>query len=112
MRQLKFPDVFAFARMMKKIGIKEEIKKISEKSDEAESTEALGIELLWAVIDKATEEKAEKEIYKFLAEPFEMTASEVENLDLSELLDKLKQLAAENNIKSFFSSAAALMKSN
>lgn len=110
MRKLKFPDAFAFARTIKQIGVKEEIKKAIEGRDKEASAESVGIDILWTIFDKATEKKAEKEIYNFFAGPFEMTAEEVENLDLPELIILLKRLAAENNLTDFFKSAAALTK--
>ena len=50
----------------------------------------------------------EKELYKFLAGPFEMTAKEIEDLEISVFFDLIKQLASENNLTGFFKSAAIL----
>ena len=50
----------------------------------------------------------EKELYKFLAGPFEMTAKEIEDLDISVFFEFIKQLSAENNLSGFFRSAASI----
>ena len=57
-----------------------------------------------------TKEKAEVEIYKFIANLFECNWEEVRDMDPVELLDKLEQVADIEKWKSFFKRVAALMK--
>jgi len=110
MRKLKTSDIMAFCRTVKKIGIKDEIKRISAESDDAKSAWDKGFELIYNIFDLATEKKSEKHLYEFLAEPFEMTAKEVEDMDLEKFIESVKEFASENNLTSFFKSAATLMK--
>jgi hypothetical protein len=108
MRKLKTSDIPAFCRCLKAIGIKSEIESITKKADNIKDAWAQGFELIYNIFDKATEVNGEKELYKFLSGPFEMTAQEVENLEISVFFDMIKQLASENNLAGFFKSAAAL----
>lgn len=108
MRKLKTSDIPAFCRCLKAIGIKSEIESITKKADNIKDAWAQGFELIYNIFDKATEVNGEKELYKFLAGPFEMTAKEIEDLDISVFFEFIKQLSAENNLSGFFRSAAAL----
>lgn len=108
MRKLKTSDIPAFCRCLKAIGIKSEIESIAVKSDNLKDAWGKGFELIYNIFDHATEVNGEKELYKFLAGPFEMTAKEIEDLDISVFFEFIKQLASENNLTGFFRSAAAL----
>lgn len=110
MRKLKTTDVFSFCRALKKLGIKEKFKNMAQEADSAADVWDRGFNLIWELFDTATEAKSEQPIYEFLAGPFEMSAKEVRDLDLDQLLPMLQQLAAENNLVGFFKSAAGLMK--
>lgn len=110
MRKLKTPDLFAFIRTLKNIGIKDEIKVLAKKEKNIKDAWSKGYELIWNILDKATEKKAEKHIYEFLSGPFELSAAEIEDLDISVLFDMLKQLAEENDLVGFFERAEDMMK--
>ena len=105
MRKLKTSDIFAFSRCLKAIGIKDEIKKISENSTNYKDITDAGFDLIYNLFDIATEKRAEKEIYKFLALPFEMQAEEVENMEIDALFAGLKQLGDISTLKAFFKQA-------
>lgn len=110
MRKLKTSDIPAFCRCLKQIGIKDKIQEIARDSTNTEDAFKRGFDLLWSIFDLATESAGEQHLYEFLAGPFEMTAQEVADLEISTLLDNLKQLAAENDLTGFFKYAGRLMK--
>lgn len=110
MRKLKTRDVPALCRCLKKLGLKEDFRKIAAETDDEKTVWDKGFDLIWGLFDKATEGDGEGALYEFLAGPFEMTPAEVEDLDLSEMISGIKQLAAENNLGDFFKFAARSMK--
>ena len=110
MRKLKTCDLPALCRSLKKLGLKEEFKKIAQEANGAADVWDRGFEFIWKLFDVATEADGEGAIYDFLAGPFEMTPKEVADLDLDTLIANCKQLAEENNLGTFFKSAAKLMK--
>lgn len=114
MRGLKTSDIFSACRLLSAIGIREEIKEVAKQAEEGKAKKAqfdIGFDLLFGVIEKATTEGAEKEIYKFIADLFECDWESVRDMDPIELLDKLEQVADLDKWKSFFKRVAALMKS-
>lgn len=110
MRKLNTSDVFTACRVLKKIGVKKDIEKIAREAEGAKDAWSSGFDLLWSIFDCATETNGEGEIYRLLAGPFEMSAAEIAQLDLTDFLALLKQLAAENDLAAFFKSAGALMR--
>ena len=109
MRNLKTRDLPAFCRAVKKIGLKEQFRKIAMEADTVKDIPVLGIDFVWELFDAATEQDGENALYDFLSGPFEMTAEEVADLDLDKLFDGLRQLVADSNLLGFFKSAAKLM---
>ena len=110
MRKLKTRDVFSACRVLKTVGAKAEIEKVAKSADKAADVWSQGFDLLWGIFDKATEKNAEQPIYELLAGPFEKTADEVADMDLSDLFASLRQLAEENDIITFFKSVGKMMK--
>lgn len=110
MRKLETSDVFSFCRCMKKLGLKDHFRTIAQEVNTPEEIWARGYELIWGLFDIATEKEGENALSEFLAGPFEMTAEEVAHLHIDKLFENLKQLAEENNLLTFFKSAAKLMK--
>ena len=110
MRKLKTSDIPAFCRCVKALGIRDQVEQIAKEADKAADIWDKGFDLVWHIFDIATEKKGEKILYSFLAGPFEKTAQEVEDMDLTDFLSGMKQLAEENDLVTFFKSAGALMK--
>lgn len=110
MRKLKTRDILSACRCLKALGVKAEVREIAQKSEGAQDAWNMGFELLWNVFDRATETEGERYLYEFLAGPFEMTAAEVADLEISALIDLLRQLAKENDLTRFFRAAGASMK--
>lgn len=110
MRKLVASDIMSFCRCIKKIGVKDEIKKIAMSADSGKDAWNKGFELIYNIFDLATEKNGEANIYEFLSGPFEMPAEDVKNMELPEFITAVKKLATENNLMAFFGSATALMR--
>ncbi len=127
-RKLNTADLFEFMRMVKRTGVKDEIKKLAknmpkkekppkltEVGDEvAETPEVVqekpsqaevGIDLAFSVMEIFSNKKAEDEIYKFIARPFQCTPEEVAENDLMDTIENLKEVADAQKWASFFKSA-------
>ena len=110
MRKLKTSDIPALCRTLKKLGLQEKLRAIAQEANTAAEAWDRGFDLVWNIFDVATEVSGEQHLYAFLAGPFEMTAAEVADLELDVFFSNLQQLAAENNLPAFFTSAARLMR--
>ncbi len=112
MRNLETGDVFAFVRLTKKIGLSQNLKDmiLSKDSIQDLTAESFGYDLIFLLFDVAAEENAEEEVYKFLSGPLEMEPEAIKKTDPIELMEMLKQVADVEKWKSFFTSAAGLMK--
>ena len=104
MRKLNTSDVFAFARIVKASGMREELKKILKDvaASEEKDLEDVGMDTILAILEALSEKQSEAAIYKLLAGPFETTAEEVETMELPELAENLRTLSEENDLKAFF----------
>lgn len=110
MRKLKTTDIPACCRCLKKLGLEEKLRALAKKSNTMAEAWDNGFDLFWDIFDRATETDGEAAIYAFLAGPFEMTAQEVADLEIPELMAKMKQLAVENDLVGFFRSAGTWMR--
>lgn len=113
MRNLKTSDIFSACRLLHKIGIREEIAAVAKHAEESKTKKVkvdMGLDLLFGILEKATLENNEKEIYMFISGLFECEWEHVRDMDPIELLDKLEQVADVEKWKSFFGRVAALMK--
>lgn len=102
MRNLNTSDVFEFSRMIKNVGIKEEIRNISMKATESNAdVKALGFDMIFSLIEKFSEAKSEKALYEFLSRPLEVNPKEVGEMDIFELIEKIMNIANIDRWKSF-----------
>jgi hypothetical protein len=108
MRDLKFPDVFAVIRIIKKAGISRQVRTIFAESGEETSQKELGAKFLFSVIENLAE--AQTEITEFLASLKETNKEEVEKLSLEETMELLTDFLNHPGLKSFLSSVSKLMK--
>lgn len=116
MRKLSIKDAFTLARIIKKADIKEEIADFANRiavknnsKDETVNTEAVGLEFVITLITSLSNKETEQEFYSLLADiRGDITADEVSKLSISEVLDNVKTIVRENDIKSFFTSLSAL----
>lgn len=109
MRDLQTKDIFAFVRVLNKIGVKEELKQ--KATAPTADVESVGYDIIFMLLEKAAEPEAEKEIYSFLAPIYEKTVEELKSMDAIEFMESLTKIASIERWQSFFSSAAKLMKS-
>lgn len=113
MRGLETRDIFSACRLISKIGVREEIREVALRAEENKTKRVkadMGFDLLFGILEKATQENAEQEIYKFIADLFGCTWEEVRAMDPVDLLDKLEEVANIEKWKNFFKRVAALMK--
>lgn len=113
MRNLKTSDIFAASRLLNKIGIREEIREVARQAEENKGkrvTFDAGFDLLLGVLEKATSENAEKEIYCFISNILECEREEVRDMDPFILFEKLEEVADLEKWKNFFERVAKLMK--
>lgn len=116
MRKLSIKDAFTLARIIKKADIKEEIADFANRiavknnsKDETVNTEAVGLEFVITFITSLSNKETEQEFYSLLADiRGDITADEVSKLSIPDVLDNVKTIVRENDIKSFFTSLSAL----
>ena len=111
MRKLNTSDVFAFARIVKASGMREELKKILKDvaASEDQNLEDVGIDTILALLEALSEKQSETAIYKMLAGPFEKAAEEVEKMELPELFENLRTLSEENDLKILFNYVSGIV---
>ena len=113
MRSLQTSDIFAACRILSKIGVREEIREVAMKAEESKTKKVqidMGFDLLFGIIEKATQENAEKEIYKFIADLFECDPEEVRVMNPVKMLKQLEEVANFEEWKDFFGYVARLMR--
>ena len=113
MRSLRTSDIFSMCRLLSKIGVRDEIKEVAARAEENKGKNIqfdVGFDLIIGIIEKATTENSEKEIYIFIADLFECEWEEVRDMDPVEMLDKLEEVTSIDKWKNFFKRVAALMK--
>lgn len=108
MRKLKTKDVFTAGRMIKKMGIKEELK--IALTNERTSRENVGFEVMNEIFEKAVEQESEQLIYEFLAGPFECDPKDVEDMELLQMVEGLKYCGDVEAWKVFFKGVSATLE--
>lgn len=123
-RKLNLKDCFKLAGILSKANLKTEIsallsearketvkaaikqnnspKKDAENAKE-QLKEKLGIDVFMLLIERAPQ--VETEIYDLLAGICGVTAEEIAEIEITELIEVMKKIAAENDLTSFFTSA-------
>lgn len=112
-RKLQTCDLFSAIRLLKKIGVREEIKEVAKRAEESKEKiikTDMGFDLFFGILEKAAEENAETEVYKFIADLFGCTWEEVREMNPIQLFKQLGKVADFEEWKSFFKHVAALMK--
>lgn len=102
MRNLQTRDFFKAARLIKKLGIKDKIKKFSLEVGTNQKPEEVGFDFLFMLLGECADSAAEKEIYSFLAGPLEVEPEVVEKMDFLELIQEIMKVADVERWKSFF----------
>ena len=129
MRQLKTTDLFAGLRMVKAVGIKEEMKqfakaladgqikadgKVVKKGAVSEKVQKeLGVELMLGILANCGTEAAEKAFFEFVSGPLEVPVQELRDMELLVFAERIKELIGFIDVegwKSFFTSLGELLK--
>lgn len=115
MRKLNTTDVFAFCRLVKATGAREQlhgiVTAVAKKKDAGEPIDLtrVGVDGVLAVVEAAVEPKAEAMVYKFLSGPLECKPEDVAVMELDVLLPVLRELAEANNLTTFFGSVSGIL---
>lgn len=110
-RKLLTKDVFKLARIIKKAGIKKEMAEFAVKltgNKEKKNIEEIGLEFILLLIEAASD--VEKELYDFLGDVSGLSGADIAELPVTELGDIFKEIAAVNNLGSFFTLAFSSLK--
>jgi len=107
MRNIASTDFFTFTRIIKKMGIRDELKKIAKyvasvkPEDKDIATNEMQIELIMIFIENIA--NAEKEVFKFVSDVSEKSVDDLKDPTL--FIQSLKEILESESIKSFFSLA-------
>lgn len=104
-RKLQVTDLFEGARLIVKLGVREEIEDVAKRIEEGKIKTAridMGFDLFFGIMCKATEAKAENEIYAFLSNILECTPEEVGTMDPLKLFETLEEVASIEEWINFF----------
>lgn len=110
MRKLNTSDIFALARCLKRLGLKDQVKGLAKTSNSIHDVWDKGFDFVWDIFDAATENAGEREVYKLFAGPLEMTADEVEAMGPVAFSEAVRTIAKENDLQFFFDAASKLMQ--
>ena len=119
MGKLQSSDFFTFTRIIKKMGIREELKILAKKAGDVQpptgkmtdeeravqlekikeiATNEMQIEIIMIFIENIS--NAENEVYKFVADISEKTLKELK--DLNVFMESIQAIFEDETIKSFF----------
>lgn len=103
MRNLVTADLFKAVRTIKASGLKEEVRPLLKMAAEGQAdVQNVGIEAIMTVVGALAESGVERSLYELLSGPFEMDPSEVAQLDILELCEKIQWLWKDGNLQPFF----------
>lgn len=106
MRKLNLKDSLNFMRFIKKAGIRQiVIDLVNGVKDTTDSPARIGVNAFFAVMEAVSATENEQELYNLLSGPLELEPEQVAAIELTELAEKLEQMAQENNLERFFTSA-------
>lgn len=112
MRKIITADVFAFARVIKASGMREQltafIRKLAAQDKELD-VETVGYEGFLVMIEALAERKAENALYEALGSIAEMKPSDIQNLPPAEFFKLFKDISEENDIKAFFGYVSGIL---
>ena len=108
---MKNKSIFQFIKVLKKLGIKEQVRNIviasSQKDIEDESVQtSLGIDIAFLIIENM--DLAEKEVCELMEDA--LGIDDFKEHDTIDTIEKIKKEFSGEGIKNFFQSVLALMK--
>ena len=114
MRNLQFQDVFTMSKIIKKTGIKNEVKDIFIDTENRtgkhnnEITQEQGLQLSLLLFENL--HYAEDEIFEFLTDLSGIKSEKLKKLSIGETIELFKAFGKLEGLENFFASAAKLMK--
>lgn len=87
-RKANVGDLFNVARVLNELDVKSDIVSICEGTG---TIQEKGFDVIFNILNKASQKDVEKRIYDVLSGPFEMTAQEVEKVDIDTLIQLCEQ---------------------
>lgn len=111
MRKLQFQDAFKMANIIKRANLKESLTSAykSGKKEEA-STEEIGVEVFFSILEAAGTEGIDEQIYELLGDITEKGADKVKTESIEAILEDFSNIAKENNLEAFFKLVQRSMK--
>jgi len=103
MRGLKTSDIFNFSKLVKKMELKEDMRKVLSEIQEGNATR-VGLDLIMLVLENLS--NAEREFYLFISAIVDKTPEEVGELPLEEIIEICTTIFKDPNFASFFKFAA------
>lgn len=113
MKTLGMEHVFSAGRLLMKIGVREEVRAVAKQAEENKSKVIkvdMGFDLLFGILEKAVQESAEEEIYKFIADLLECDPDEVRKMKPLDLCKQLEEVASIEEWKDFFGYVKRLIR--
>lgn len=105
MRKLQTSDLFSFARVVKKSGVREDLVKYLQRISRDDDKENVGLNTILMVIEALGD--AEDCIYDALSPVFEIEAKEIKTMPPAEFFSLIRQLSEENDLPNFFNTVFA-----
>lgn len=88
MRNLTTKDVFAMSRIITKMDIKDELRKLAENSG-GQARLDVGIDIFMVLLTRASSKAVENDIYEFLGSVLETTPEAVADMNPNALIESL-----------------------
>ena len=115
MRNLQTKDLFSAARLLTKIGVRDEIREVAMQAEASKGKKVkidFGFDLMFGILEKAAQQNAEKEIYIFVADLLEKQPEEVKKMNPVKLIKDLLEVANIEEWKDFFGYVRKLILKN
>lgn len=109
MRKLVTKDLFAMARIVAKMNVKDDLRAIATNST-GQSRLDVGIDFMLTLLCGASSQAVEKDIYVFLADVLESTPQDIAESDPDVLIKRLTEDEGSKQWADFFSKLVRLMK--
>lgn len=109
MRAIKTRDLFKLSKIIKKMDIKSDIKALTQditglsEDEKAKANQNLQVDIAMLIIENIG--SAENEIYGFLADLTGSTVESIQDMDLGEFIELIKDIFTQEGIGDFLSTA-------
>lgn len=110
MRNLNGHDVFAALKVLKMVGVKDELIQLATKKEDQRQ---MGARLIFGLLANCGTEEAEKAFFEFLGGPLEKKPEDLKQMDLMDLCDDVQEYIEtidKERWRSFFTSLVGALK--